>query len=83
MRIELMLDDLASQPLPATVVDDLHVLDRDIQRITRIATGLLSFARQSSEEPGPCTSNTVVEETLLRVGRHLGKDGLPVSVSRG
>jgi C4-dicarboxylate-specific signal transduction histidine kinase len=51
------------------------------QRITRIATGLLSFARQSPEEPGPIHVNTVVEETLLLVGRQFGKDGIQVSVT--
>jgi PAS domain S-box-containing protein len=80
-RIELMLDEVESQPLPAAVVDDLHVLYRNIQRITRIATGLLSFARQSPEESGPVHVNTVIEETLLLVGRQLGKDGVQVSVT--
>ena len=80
-RIEVMLDDVESQPLPAAVVDDLHVLYRNIQRITRIATGLLSFARQSVDQSGPVHVNTIVDETLLLVGRQLGKDGVEVSVT--
>lgn len=76
-----MLEEVESQPLPAAVVDDLRVLYRNIQRITRIATGLLSFARRSSPEPGPVDVNTVVDETLLLVGQQLGKDGVQVSVT--
>jgi PAS domain S-box-containing protein len=80
-RIELMLKDVESQPLPTAVVDDLHVLYRNIQRITRIATGLLSFARQSPIEPGPLDLNVVVEETLLLVGRQLANDGIQVNLA--
>jgi PAS domain S-box-containing protein len=80
-RIELMLEEVDSQSLPATVVDDLRVLHRNIQRIARIATGLLSFARRSPDEPRPVDVNAVVEETLLLVGRQLGKDGVLVSVA--
>jgi PAS domain S-box-containing protein len=80
-RIELMLQEVESQPLPHEVVEDLRVLHRNVHRIARIATGLLSFARQSPEEPGPVDLNTVVEETLLLVGRQLGKDGVQVSVA--
>jgi len=80
-RIELMLQDVESQPLPTDVVDDLHVLYRNIQRITRIAAGLLSFARQSPEEPGPVDLNGVVEETLLLMSRQLGNDGVQVNLA--
>jgi signal transduction histidine kinase len=76
-----MLQDVESQPLPTAVVDDLHVLYRNIQRITRIATGLLSFARQSPIEPGPLDLNVVVEETLLLVGRQLANDGIQVNLA--
>ena len=49
-RIEIMLLDAESNPLPAGVTDDLRVLHRHAQRVTRIAQGLLSFARQSPIE---------------------------------
>ena len=47
-RIEIMLLEAESQPLPAEVTEDLRVLHRHAQRVARIAQGLLSFARQSS-----------------------------------
>jgi hypothetical protein len=46
--------------LPNAVVEDLHVLHRNIERITRIARGLLSFARQSPNEAKAVDVNTVV-----------------------
>ena len=46
-RIEIMLLDAESDPLPAEVMEDLRVLHRHAQRVARIAQGLLSFARQA------------------------------------
>jgi PAS domain S-box-containing protein len=80
-RIELMLEEVGAQSLPAGVLEDLRVLHRNIQRISRIATGLLSYARRSPEEPEPVDVNTVVAETLLLVGWQLGKDGVQVSLA--
>jgi PAS domain S-box-containing protein len=79
-RIELMLQDATTQPLPGEVVEDLGVLHRNIHRVARIAGGLLSFARQAPEEPTPVKVNAVIEETLLLVGRQLGKDGVQINV---
>jgi protein-histidine pros-kinase len=38
-RIELMLQDATTQPLPGEVVEDLGVLHRNIHRVARIAGG--------------------------------------------
>jgi len=80
-RLELMLEEAKSQPLPGEVVEDLRVLHRTIQRVTRIAKGLLSFARHAPEDRGPVHVNAVVEETLLLVGKQLGKDAVQVRVT--
>jgi PAS domain S-box-containing protein len=79
-RIELMLQDAKVEPLPPQITEDLHVLHRNIQRVIRIAQGLLSFARQSPEQRGPVIVNGVVEETLLLVGKQLAQDGIRVTV---
>ena len=79
-RIELMLEDAKFQPLPGEAVDDLHVLQRNIERVIRIAKGLLSFARQSPDERALIDVNAVIEETLLLVGKQLGKDGVQADV---
>jgi signal transduction histidine kinase len=78
-RIELMLQDTEAEPLPPQITEDLHVLHRNIQRVIRIAKGLLSFARQSPEQRGPVIVNGVVEETLLLVGKQLAQDGIRVT----
>jgi PAS domain S-box-containing protein len=76
-RIELMLEEDAGA-LPPAVQDDLGVLHRHAQRVARIASGLLSFARQSSDERMPVDLNHVVEETLLLAERQMVKQGIAV-----
>jgi PAS domain S-box-containing protein len=80
-RIELMLQEATSQPLPDQVVEDLQVLHRNIQRVTTIARGLLSFARQAPDETGPVDINAVVEETLLLLGKPLARDGVQIKIT--
>jgi PAS domain S-box-containing protein len=77
-RIEIMLLDAESQPLPREVADDLRVLHRHAQRVARIAQGLLSFARQSSGQRGPVDLNHLVEDTLLLIEKQVGKEGIAV-----
>jgi PAS domain S-box-containing protein len=75
-RVELMLLDADAQPLPGVVREDLQVLHRNVQRVARIAQGLLSFARPSPGEQGPVDVNQVVEDTLLLVEKDLVKHGI-------
>jgi two-component system, cell cycle sensor histidine kinase and response regulator CckA len=75
-RIELML--LEGSHLPAALREDLVVLHRNAQRVARIASGLLSFARQSSGERMPVDLNHVVSETLLLAEKQLTKEGIRV-----
>jgi PAS domain S-box-containing protein len=75
-RIELML--LEGEQLPPAVRDDLVVLHRNAHRVARIASGLLSFARQSSGERMPVDLNHVVSETLLLAEKQLVKEGISV-----
>lgn len=76
-----MLQDVESQRLPDELVEDLRVLYRNVQRVTRIAQGLLSFARLSPAELRPINVNAMIEETLLLVGKHLAQEGVQVSVT--
>jgi PAS domain S-box-containing protein len=64
-RIELMLEDAETLRLPTAVREDLAVLERNAQRVGRIAQGLLSFARRGSGLRQPTDLNAVVGETLL------------------
>jgi signal transduction histidine kinase len=66
-RIELMLLDAETRPLPDDVRQDLDVLQRHAQRVARIAGGLLSFARQPPREHHAVDLNRVVQDTLLLV----------------
>ena len=79
-RIEIMLLDAESDPLPAEVMEDLRVLHRHAQRVARIAQGLLSFSRQAPGEGtrAPVDLNTLVEDTLLLVEKQVVKGGIAV-----
>ena len=78
-RIELMLLDAESQPLPDEFRKDLLVLHRHAQRVARIVQGLLSFARQAPAEQGAVDLNRVVEETLLLIEKQIAKEGITVT----
>jgi PAS domain S-box-containing protein len=77
-RVELMLLDAETRPLPDDVRQDLEVLHRHAQRVTRIAQGLLSFARQPPREHGPVDLNRVVDDTLLLLEDMMAAEGVSV-----
>jgi PAS domain S-box-containing protein len=77
-RAELMLLEAESRALPNDVREDLAVLHRHAQRLSRIAHGLLSFARQSTGQPASVELNRLVEETLLLIENQLTKEGIVV-----
>ncbi len=80
-RIEIMLLDAETEPLPREVAEDLRVLHRHAQRVARIAHGLLSFARQSSGQRGPVDLNHLVEETLLLIEKQVTRSGIAIKRS--
>lgn len=65
-RIELML--AADQDLSAETRADLLVLQRNIERASRISHNMLSLARQRPGSPVAVDMNVVVEEAMLIVG---------------
>ncbi len=77
-RIEIMLLDAESEPLPREVTEDLRVLHRHAQRVARISQGLLSFARQGPGQRGPVDLNHLVEEILLLMEKQVVKEGIAV-----
>jgi C4-dicarboxylate-specific signal transduction histidine kinase len=76
-----MLLEAESQALPPAVLADLHVLHRHAQRVGKIAQGLLSFSRWSPGARGTVDLNTLVEDTLLLVEKHLSRGGIIVKRS--
>ncbi len=80
-RIELMIADSEGKQLPAEMAEDLRVLHRNALRVSKIAQGLLTLARQRPRQPKHIDINSVVEDTLLLAGKQMSKDGIRVSVS--
>ena len=77
-RIEVMLLDAQDQHLPAQVLEDLNVLHRASQRVTRIAASLRSFARHTPGDRVPLDLNAVVDESLLLMQKPLGADNVQI-----
>ncbi|MGA7869976.1 MAG: ATP-binding protein [Candidatus Binatus sp.] len=65
-RIELML--AADQDLSAQTRDDLLVLEKNIERASRISHNMLSLARQRPGARQPVDMNVAVEDAMLIVG---------------
>ncbi len=79
-RIEVMLLEAESEPLPQPLVDDLLTVQRHAARVARIAQGLLSFSRQSSTDMVAIDLNRVVEDTVLLARGPIEKTGVEVSM---
>jgi protein-histidine pros-kinase len=77
-RIELMLEEAGEAAMPASVRDDLAVLQRNAERVGRITQALTSFARPAGSVRKPTDLNLVAQETLLLFEKHATKAGLRV-----
>ena len=80
-RIELMLAEAEGQHFPVQHLEDLKVVHRNVLRVAGIAQALRSFARQSTGERRAVNLNTVVEETLLLVGKPMSTDNVRISTA--
>jgi PAS domain S-box-containing protein len=77
-RIEVMLMEASDRAFPADLIEDLRVLHRNVARVSRIAQGLLSFARGTPTARARVNLNEVIEETLLLTRNQMGKDGIEI-----
>ena len=75
-RIELMLEDADGLGLAPSVREDLGVVRQQLLRAARVARGLLSLTRRGSGRTVEVDLNTVVQETLLLVGRQVRDEGI-------
>jgi PAS domain S-box-containing protein len=80
-RIEVMLLEADSEPLPQGLVDDLKTVHKHAERVARIAQGLLSFSRQSSTSLVPIDVNLVVEDTVLLSRGQIEKAGIAIHIT--
>jgi len=80
-RIEVMLLEAESEPLPQSLVDDLLTVHKHAERVARIAQGLLSFSRQSSTEHVPIDLNGIVDDTILLARGQIEKGGVTIRIT--
>jgi PAS domain S-box-containing protein len=78
-RIEIMLMESQDHGLPARVVEDLEVVHRNIQRVTRLGQALRAFSRQSPQQRVPVDLNAVVDETVLLVRKTYSTEGIEIT----
>jgi signal transduction histidine kinase len=77
-RIELMVMEIEEQRGTPQLLADLQVLQRQAQRLDRIAQGLLSFGRQRQPNRQPIDLSAVVRDTLLIARDQLSREGVHV-----
>ena len=82
-RIEVMLLETESEPLPASLVEDLKTVHKHAARVARIAQGLLSFSRQSSGDLVLVDLNRVVDDTILLARGQIEKAGIAIRPTLG
>jgi PAS domain S-box-containing protein len=77
-RIEVMLLEASDRGFSADIIEDLRVLHRNVARVSRIAQGLLSFARGTPATRARVNLNEVVEDTLMLTRNQMGKEGIEI-----
>jgi len=64
MRIASLEEELGSLELPNETTEDVAVIGRQVEKISRIVSGLLTFSRRSTAELRPLDVNDVVHRTV-------------------
>jgi signal transduction histidine kinase len=77
----MLLEDDEQHALPEAIREDLSVLYRQTQRVSRLVQGLLSFARPTAPQRGPVSLNDVVREILTLAERQNEKTGLRITTA--
>jgi signal transduction histidine kinase len=77
-RIELMVMEVEEQRGTAALLGDLQALHRQVQRLSRLAEGILSFGRQRQRHRQPIDLTAIVQDTLLLARSHLDREGIHV-----
>jgi signal transduction histidine kinase len=80
-RVEVMLLEAETDPLPKAMVDDLLTVHKHAERVAKIAQGLLSFSRQSSTDMVTVDVNRVVEDTILLARGQIEKAGIAIEMT--
>ena len=80
-RAELLLGDAERSGLPSSVVDDLRVVHRNVQRATAITQALLAFARPVPRELRPVDVNDVVDDTVAPIKEAFAGAGVIVETA--
>jgi PAS domain S-box-containing protein len=77
-RAELVMAEGAKLGLNTQLMNDLEVIQRNSQRASRVATELLTLARQPQKEHRPININDLVAETILLFREQAMCDGIRI-----
>lgn len=77
-RAELVMSEAAQHGLPEQLQRDLEVIQRNSQRASRVATELLTLARQPQKVHQPLSVNELVAEMVLSFREQSTRDGIKI-----
>ncbi len=75
-RLEILLDDLRANRDVPDMESHLSLMHRHADRISKIVSRLLSFARKSTTGKSPITINSVVHGVVILAGKEIEKRGV-------
>ncbi|HTW86458.1 MAG TPA: ATP-binding protein [Candidatus Binataceae bacterium] len=75
-RAELVMSEALQHGLPEQLQRDLEVIQRNSQRASRVATELLTVARQPQKEHKPLSLNELVAEIVLSFREQSTREGI-------
>jgi len=77
-RAELVMSEGSKLGLTPQFLSDLDVIQRNSQRASRVATELLTLARQPQKVHRPLSVNDLVTETMLLFREQTARDGIRI-----
>jgi PAS domain S-box-containing protein len=77
-RAELVMSEASQLELPAQLLSDLEVIQRNSQRASRVATELLTLARQPQKVHKPLGVNELVAEMIVLFREQTARDGIKI-----
>ncbi|HUY20623.1 MAG TPA: ATP-binding protein [Candidatus Binataceae bacterium] len=82
-RAELVMSEASQLALPAQLLRDLEVIQRNSQRASRVATELLTLARQPLKVHQPLNVNDLVTEMTALFREQTARDGIKIEAQLG
>ena len=81
MRATRLAQEVEQRQLSPEAGEDVEVIKRQVEKISRIVSGLLTFSRRSSSALRPVDINDVAKRTVLLIEDTIGNQGVEVTLA--